>query len=250
MRVIFFAVLVGTLALGARVALAQSGTAPLRSPLTVARGGDDRGRATDSDAADRDTADNDTADDGAVRSTRKKETAVFAGGCFWCTELAFEQLKGVSDVESGYAGGTAATATYGKVHQGRTQHAECVRVTYNPDKISYEQLLDVFFDAHDPTQFNRQGEDDVGRQYRSAIFIANDQQRIAAEEKIKQLERQRIYKRHIVTRLEPLEAFYPAEDDHQNFAWRNPRASYIQMHAIPRACNVRDKHPELIDHTR
>ena len=178
------------------------------------------------------------------------EIAVFAGGCFWCTELAFEQLRGVMDVESGYCGGTRATASYDRVHQGSTGHAEAIRVTYDPAKIGYEQLLSVFFDAHDPTQFNRQGEDDVGRQYRSAIFFANDAQKKEAEAKIKQLQQKRVYARHIVTRLEPLTAFYPAEDMHQNFARKYPLLPYIQTHAIPRACDIRLKHPELIDPRR
>lgn len=177
----------------------------------------------------------------------KTRTAVFAGGCFWCTELVFRQLKGVVNVESGYCGGTKATATYEKVHRGTTNHAEAVRVTYDPAKISYDQLLDVFFDAHDPTQWNRQGEDDVGRQYRSAIFFANDQQKNEAESKIRQLREKKVYHRRIVTRLEPLEAFYPAEDLHQGFALKFPGVPYIQDHAVPKACNVRIKHPELLE---
>ena len=174
------------------------------------------------------------------------ETAVLAGGCFWCTELAFEQLVGVVDVQSGYSGGTAATAYYERVHTGATRHAEAIRVTYDPSKISYDQLLDVFFDAHDPTQLNRQGEDDVGKQYRSAIFYANDEQKQQAEAKIKQLRDKHAFRRRIVTKLEPLVAFYPAEDDHQDFARRFPFKSYIQSHAVPPACNVRLKHPELV----
>ena len=184
--------------------------------------------------------------DRASAVTTKSETAVFAGGCFWCTELAFEQLRGVTNVKSGYCGGTKATATYDRVHRGTTGHAEAIRVTYDPTKIRYDQLLDVFFDAHDPTQFNRQGEDDVGRQYRSAIFFADDEQKKEAEAKINELHRKRVYARHIVTRLEPLTAFYPAEDVHQDFARKYPLLPYIQSHAIPKACNVRMMHPELI----
>ena len=174
------------------------------------------------------------------------ETAVFAGGCFWCTELAFEQLKGVIDAEGGYTGGTRATANYDQVHQGWTKHAEAVRVMYDPATISYRQLLDVFFDAHDPTQLNRQGADDIGRQYRSAIFIANDDQRREAEAKLEDLRRQKVYKRKIVTRLESLAEFYPAELAHQDFARLHPLNAYIQEHAVPRACNVQIKHPELL----
>jgi methionine-S-sulfoxide reductase len=179
-------------------------------------------------------------------SRPRLETAVFAGGCFWCTELAFEQLKGVVDVEAGYTGGTRSTANYGQVHDGATRHAEAVRITYDPATISYRQLLDVFFDAHDPTQLNRQGEDDVGRQYRSAIFVANQDQKRQAEAKIGELRQQKVYKRRIATRLEPLGEFYTAELEHQNFARLNPLDRYIQEHAVPRACNVQIKHPELL----
>jgi methionine-S-sulfoxide reductase len=178
--------------------------------------------------------------------TNQTETAVFAGGCFWCTELVFEQLKGVTNVESGYCGGNKNTANYERVHRGTTRHAESIQVTFDPVKISYEQLLDVFFDAHDPTQFNRQGEDE-GRQYRSAIFYANDQQKHAAEAKIKELTKANVYRKRIVTTLERMEAFYPAEDYHQDFARANPLLPYLQEHAIPRACTVRINHKELID---
>jgi methionine-S-sulfoxide reductase len=173
-------------------------------------------------------------------------TAVFAGGCFWCTELAFEQIVGVRDVESGYAGGTPATANYRRVHRGTTRHAEVVRVTYDPARISYEQLLDVFFAAHDPTQLNRQGEDDVGRHYRSAVFYADADQKRAAEAKIAELTERKVFRRRIVTRLEPLVEFFPAEDVHQDFARRNFYTPYVQSHAVPRACNVRVAYPELI----
>ena len=183
-------------------------------------------------------------------SPPKIETAVFAGGCFWCTELVFEQLKGVVNVESGYCGGTAATANYDRVHLGNTRHAESVRVTYDPQQISYGQLLDVFFDAHDPTQRNRQGPDDVGPQYRSAIFFADEAQKAAAEAKIKELDQKKAYRRRIATKLEPLTAFFPAEFEHQDFARRFPGLPYIQSHAIPKASAVRTLHPELIDPRR
>jgi methionine-S-sulfoxide reductase len=180
----------------------------------------------------------------------KTETAVFAGGCFWCTELAFEQLKGVFNVETGYCGGTGTTAEYDRVHQGTTRHAEAIRISYDPKKISYDQLLDVFFDAHDPTQRNRQGEEDVGRQYRSAVFFADEKQKQATQRKIDELTKKKAYRARIVTRLEPLREFYPAEDLHQNFALRNPFLPYVQDHAFPKACTVRLKHPELIDQSR
>jgi methionine-S-sulfoxide reductase len=174
-----------------------------------------------------------------------KATAVFAGGCFWCTEEAFAQLEGVADVESGYAGGTRDTAHYEAVCTGRTGHAEAIRIAYDPAKISYEKLLDVFFDAHNPTQLNRQ-DNDVGTQYRSAIFFANDQEKRAAEAKIEQLTAAKVFSDPIVTTLEPLDAFYPAEDYHQNYVQKNPHQPYVQFHSVPKACRVREKHPELI----
>jgi len=174
-------------------------------------------------------------------------TAVFAGGCFWCTEAAFGQLRGVSDVESGYAGGRPETATYDQVSRGNTGHAEAIRVTYDPDVISYDQLLMVFFDAHDPTQLNRQGPD-VGTQYRSAIFYESDEQKEASQAKIGELTEKKAYgQRRIVTKLEPLVAFYPAERYHQDYVLNNPLQPYVQGHSIPKACTVQKRHPELID---
>src|SRR5262245_45829475 len=172
-------------------------------------------------------------------------TAIFAGGCFWCTEAAFEQLEGVLDVQSGYSGGKKETANYERVCDGDTGHAEVIRIMYDPKRISYEQLLDVFFDAHDPTQLNRQG-NDFGTQYRSAIFFADETQRKVAEAKIRQLTEARVFDEPIVTKLEPLTAFYPAEDYHQDYARQNPNEPYIAHHAIPKACAVRAKHPSLI----
>jgi methionine-S-sulfoxide reductase len=181
----------------------------------------------------------------ASATTVATAQAVFAGGCFWCTEAAFEQLKGVSDVTSGYAGGAKETADYKQVCSGRTGHAEVIRVTYDPAQLTYDQLLDVFFDAHDPTQLNRQG-NDVGTQYRSAIFYANEQQKQAAEAKIASLNDQKVFPRPIVTTLESLTAFYPAEDYHQDYARLNPEQPYIQSHSLPTACQVRAKHQKLM----
>jgi methionine-S-sulfoxide reductase len=171
--------------------------------------------------------------------------AHFAGGCFWCTEAAFEQLAGVSDVTSGYAGGAAETANYRRVCEGDTGHAEVIRVTYDPAQVSYGQLLDVFFDAHDPTQLNRQG-NDIGTQYRSAIFFASDEEKQAAEAKIAELSAARKFPRPIVTRLEPLVQFFPAEDYHQDYARHNPNQPYVASHSIPLACKVRAKHANLM----
>ena len=172
-------------------------------------------------------------------------TAVFAGGCFWCTEAAFEQLDGVLDVQSGYAGGSAETANYRAVCGGDTGHAEAIRITYDPAKISYEQLLAVFFDAHDPTQLNRQG-NDAGTQYRSAIFFANETEQQAAAAKIRELNAGKAFARPIATTLEPLAAFYPAEDYHQDYARLNPDQPYIQAVSMPKVCKVRDKHAGLV----
>src|SRR5438067_6069968 len=143
------------------------------------------------------------------------KTAVLAGGCFWCTEAAFEQLDGVLDVTSGYTGAQRETANYRAVCGGDTGHAEAIKITYDPAKVSYERLLDVFFDAHDPTQLNRQG-NDIGTQYRSAIFYANDDEKRIAEAKIRALDAKHAHPRPIATTLEPLGEFYPAEDYHQD----------------------------------
>lgn len=178
---------------------------------------------------------------------RLKASAVLAGGCFWCTEAAFEQLRGVEDVESGYTGGSPETANYRRVCDGNTGHAEAIRVTYDPSQISFEQLLDVFFDAHDPTQLNRQGAD-VGTQYRSAIFYSGEEQKQIAERKIELLQKSGHFQRPIVTTLEPLGEFHPAEAYHQDYARHNPDQPYIQMQAIPKACKIREKHPKLISH--
>ena len=173
------------------------------------------------------------------------KTATLAGGCFWCTEAAFEQLDGVLDVTSGYTGGSAETANYRAVCGGDTGHAEAIQITYDPAKIRYEQLLDVFFDAHDPTQLNRQG-NDIGTQYRSAIFYTSDEEKRAAETKIRELTEQRAFSKPIVTTLEPLGEFYPAEDYHQDYARNNPGQPYIQAVSTPKACKVREKHADLV----
>ncbi len=167
--------------------------------------------------------------------------AVLAGGCFWCTEAVFEQLAGVVDVESGYTGGDSATANYRQVCNGDTRHAEAIRITYDPQRIRFDQLLDVFFDAHDPTQLNRQGAD-VGTQYRSAIFFADAAQKQTAEAKIAELTAAGAHVRPIVTTLEPLGPFYRAEEYHQNYARNNPGQPYIQFQAVPKVCKIREKH--------
>lgn len=177
--------------------------------------------------------------------TRPPATAVLAGGCFWCTEAAFEGLRGVFDVTSGYCGGSEATANYPAVCRGDTGHAEAIRITYDPDQISYETLLDVFFEAHDPTQLDRQG-NDIGPQYRSAIFYADETQRQIAAAKIRALSESGRFARPIVTRLEPLTTFYPAEPYHQDYARRHPDEPYIQAVALPKVCKVRAQFAHLL----
>lgn len=163
-----------------------------------------------------------------------EQSAVFAGGCFWCVEAVFSPLEGVRDAVSGYAGGTAETADYDTVCSGTTDHAEAVRIRYDPTQVSYGQLLKLFFSiAHDPTQLNRQG-NDQGRQYRSAIFYADEAQKEVAEAYVRQLDDAHVFDAPIVTWLEPLQAFYEAEDYHQGYAERNPWQPYVAYTAAPK----------------
>jgi peptide-methionine (S)-S-oxide reductase len=177
---------------------------------------------------------------------RGSEKIVLAGGCFWGMEGVFESLKGVSNVVSGYSGGSAATAHYEIVSTGETGHAESVEVTYDPSKISFDQLLQVyFFVAHDPTELNRQGPD-TGTQYRSAIFYTTAQQRSAAEAFIKQLASEKKFDAPIVTQVVPLKAFYPAEDYHQHFLQHNPTYPYIVFNDLPKLQHLRQQYPALV----
>jgi peptide-methionine (S)-S-oxide reductase len=165
--------------------------------------------------------------------------AILAGGCFWCVEAVYKNLDGVSSVKSGYAGGTADTADYETVSTGTTDHAESVEVVYDPSRISYGQILKVFFAiAHDPTQLNRQGPD-TGRQYRSAIFYGDDEQKRVAEAYIDQLNKAHVFDQKIVTEVVPLEAFYEAETYHQDYAARNPLNPYIVFNAQPKVRKLR-----------
>jgi len=166
--------------------------------------------------------------------TGTPRTIVLGGGCFWCTEAVFVKLEGVISVVSGYAGGTKETADYRSVCSGTTDHAEVIRVRYDSKLISFGQILKVFMAvAHDPTHLNRQG-NDIGRQYRSAIFYANDEEKNVAEAYIKQLTDAKVYESPIVTTLEPLEQFFEAEAYHQNFAANNPAQPYVAAVAIPK----------------
>ena len=177
--------------------------------------------------------------------TTSVQTAVFAGGCFWGVDAVFKHVKGVSEVESGYAGGTAATAQYGKVSTGTTGHAEAVRVRFNPERVSYQKLLQVFFSvAHDPTQLNRQGPD-TGSQYRSAIFYTDAGQQQTAQEQIKKLTAAGTLSRPIVTQISPLQEFYPAEKYHQNYLALHPGEPYIVYNDLPKLEQLRKQFPEL-----
>ena len=173
------------------------------------------------------------------------QVAVFAGGCFWGVDAVFKHVKGVSRVVSGYAGGKAETAQYEDVGSGMTGHAEAVEVTYDPAIVSYGTLLKVFFTvAHDPTELNRQGPD-VGTQYRSAIFVANDAQRAAATTYLAELTKAAVYRRPIVTTLEPLVKFYEAEAYHQNYLALHPTQPYIVYHDLPKLELLKRRMPEL-----
>ena len=181
----------------------------------------------------------DPAVDAALASTAGQSRAILAGGCFWCVEAVYKNLDGVSSVKSGYAGGTADTADYETVSTGGTDHAESVEVGYDPSRISYGQILKVFFSiAHDPTQLNRQGPDS-GRQYRSAIFFVDEEQKRVAEAYIDQLNRAQVFDEPIVTEVVPLEAFFEAETYHQDYAARNPLSPYIVFNAQPKVRKVR-----------
>jgi peptide-methionine (S)-S-oxide reductase len=183
--------------------------------------------------------------DASLASSPAKQTAVFAGGCFWGTQAVFERVKGVVKTTVGYAGGSASTATYDQVTTETTGHAESVEVVYDPSKITYGQLLRIFFSvAHDPTQRNRQGAD-VGTSYRSAIFYANDDQRRIAAAYIAQLDNAKVFPARIVTEVTPLKGFYRAEDYHQDYALHNPGNPYIQVCDRPKVESLKQQFPEL-----
>ena len=172
-------------------------------------------------------------------------TAVFASGCFWCVEAIYESVLGVQEAVSGYAGGDAASATYNKVSSGVTDHAEAVQVFYNPDIITYEQLLQVFFSSHDPTTLNAQGPD-RGRQYRSTIFFKDEAEKATAQAYIDKLKADGVYDKEITTTLEPLDKFYPAEEYHQDFEKNNPNNPYVRSVSIPRLERFKQKMPEIL----
>lgn len=175
----------------------------------------------------------------------KREVATLAGGCFWCLEAVFDQLEGVEDVVSGYSGGHVPNPTYKHVCTGETGHAEVVQITFDPEVISYRDLLKVFFTIHDPTTLNRQG-GDVGTQYRSAIFTHNDEQERTAEDLVEELNEAGLWDEPIVTEITPFEAFHPAEEYHQEYFARNPSQPYCRMVVAPKVAKFRKQYLERL----
>jgi peptide-methionine (S)-S-oxide reductase len=185
------------------------------------------------------------ASDAPLASSAGKQTAVFAGGCFWGVQAVFQRIKGVIATTAGYAGGSASTATYDQVTTETTGHAESVEVVYDPSRITYGQLLRVYFSvAHDPTQLNRQGPD-VGTSYRSAIFYVDDAQKRIATAYIAQLDAAKVFPKPIVTQVTPLKGFYKAEEYHQDYALKNPDNPYIQVCDRPKIGALKQQFPEL-----
>jgi len=175
----------------------------------------------------------------------KQELATFGGGCFWCLEAVFERLEGVSKVESGYAGGTKDNPSYEDVCTGRTGHAEVVQVTFDPEVISYRDLLELFFAFHDPTTLNRQGPDQ-GTQYRSAIFTSSPEQQATVDQLIRALTDADVFGDPIVTEVAPLTKFYPAEDYHQGYFRNNPNQPYCRAMVAPKVAKLRSKYAERL----
>jgi peptide-methionine (S)-S-oxide reductase len=183
----------------------------------------------------------DSAAGSASLSPKTTETATLAGGCFWCTEAVFSDLKGVSQVLPGYTGGTVARPTYEAVCTERTGHAEAVEITFDPGVISFHDLLGIFFTTHDPTTLNRQG-NDVGTQYRSAVFYHDEGQRTTALAVVRELEAAGVWRRKIVTEIVPFTAFYPAEEYHRNYFRRNPERAYCQVVIAPKVAKFRKQY--------
>jgi peptide-methionine (S)-S-oxide reductase len=185
------------------------------------------------------------ANDAALAKSPGKQTAVFAGGCFWGTQSVFERVKGVVATTAGYAGGSASTATYDQVTTETTGHAESVKVVYDPSRITYGRLLQIFFSVvHDPTQLNRQGRD-VGTSYRSAIFYTNEEQQKISLAYIAQLDAAKVFPKPIVTQVVPLKGFYDAESYHQDYALHNPDNPYILVCDRPKVEALKKQFPEL-----
>lgn len=173
------------------------------------------------------------------------QTAVLAGGCFWCLEAAYENIMGVENVVSGYSGGLKSNPTYDEVSGGQTGHAEVVKITYDSSVITYRQLLEIFFTIHDPTTLNRQGYD-IGTQYRSAIFYEVWEQKEMAEQVVRGLRQEKIFDHEIVTEIKPLNKYYPAEDHHQHYYQKNPELAYCQVIIAPKLAKLRDEFKHLL----
>lgn len=171
--------------------------------------------------------------------SRQIEVATLGGGCFWCMEAVFSELRGVEKVESGYSGGAPADPTYEQVSTGKTGHAEVVQVNFNPKVISFKEILKIFFTMHDPTTLNRQGAD-VGTQYRSVIFYHNDEQKATAEQVIKEITEAKIWNAPIVTQVEPFKAFYKAEDYHKDYFKEHPEQPYCKLVIAPKIAKLRE----------
>ncbi len=177
--------------------------------------------------------------------SERREVATLAGGCFWCLEAVYDELRGVTDVVSGYTGGAVPRPSYEAVCSGTTGHAEVVQVTFDPEEVSFREILQVFFTLHDPTTLNRQGHD-VGTQYRSAVFPHSPEQEVVAREVIAELEREGVWDDPIVTTIEPLEEFYPAEEYHQEYFRRNPYQPYCQVVVKPKVSKFRKQYLERL----
>jgi len=182
---------------------------------------------------------------GAGAGEPKLAKATLAGGCFWCTEAVYAELKGVKSVTSGYIGGAVPNPTYKDVCTGQTGHAEAIEIEYDPTVVSFAKLLEVFFATHDPTTLNRQGAD-VGTQYRSSIFAHDDEQKRVAQQVIMALNQARVFPGPIVTQIEPATVFYPAEDYHQDYFAKNPNQPYCQAAAAPKVAKVRKVFKDLV----
>ena len=168
------------------------------------------------------------------------EVATLAGGCFWCTEAVFQEVDGVEGIILGYTGGASLNPTYEQVNTGKSGHAEAVQVTFDPARISYREILQIFFSVHDPTTLNRQGED-VGTQYRSAIFYHNDKQKAISEELMKEFNEAHLWERSMVTQVAPISKFYPAEDYHRDYFKKHPEQAYCQTVISPKVNKVRNQ---------
>jgi peptide-methionine (S)-S-oxide reductase len=180
-----------------------------------------------------------------VNVPKGKEVATLAGGCFWCTEAIFTELKGIDKVQSGYAGGTVADPSYERVCSGTTGHAEAVQITFDPKVIMYRDLLRVFFTVHDPTTLNRQGEDH-GTQYRSAVFTHSEAQKTVAREVVAEVEKAHIWPSRLVTEITPFTCFYNAEEYHRDYFARNPRQGYCQVVIAPKVTKFREKYADKL----